>query len=40
MIDDRNKEIYILGDLNCDMLKAEPDPGKEIRAKRIGLQVQ
>ena len=25
MIDDENKEIYILGDLNCDMLKAEPD---------------
>ena len=25
MIDDENKEIYILGDLNCDMIKAEPD---------------
>ena len=25
MIDDENKEIYILGDLNCDMLKPEPD---------------
>ena len=25
MIDDENKEIYILGDLNCDMLKAESD---------------
>ena len=25
MIDDENKEIYILGDLNCDMLKAKPD---------------
>ena len=25
MIDYENKEIYILGDLNCDMLKAEPD---------------
>ena len=23
-IDDENKEIYILGDLNCDMLKHEP----------------
>ena len=22
MIDDENKEIYILGDLNCDMLKS------------------
>ena len=25
MIDDENKEIYTLGDLNCDMLKAESD---------------
>ena len=28
MIDDENKEIYILGDLNCDMLKAEFEEDK------------
>ena len=29
MIDDENKEIYILGDLNCNMLKAESDSAYE-----------
>jgi hypothetical protein len=24
-IDDENKEIYILGDLNCDLIKPNPD---------------
>lgn len=31
--DDENKEIYILGDLNCDMLKHEPDtPTKKVKS--------
>ena len=34
-IDDENKEMYILGDLNCDMLKTDKDsnvPTKKIKS--------
>ena len=34
-IDDENKEMYILGDLNCDMLKTDNDlnaPTKKIKS--------
>ena len=32
-IDDENKELYILSDLNCDMLKSESDaPTKKIKS--------
>jgi exonuclease III len=32
-IDDESKEMYILGDLNCDMLKTESDtPTKKIKS--------
>ena len=33
--DDENKEIYVLGDLNCDILKADEDsnfPTKKIKS--------
>jgi hypothetical protein len=32
-IDDENKEIYILGDLNCDLIKPNPDhPTKKLKS--------
>ena len=32
-IDDENKEIYILGDLNCDLIKTYPDhPTKKLKS--------